>query len=69
MAEPQGSDPENAAVGAAVGKSRKLAARIPRLILEARRVAFRSIVLAATKSPHVVQSPHDRFLEPPDVAY
>src|SRR5450755_1909478 len=39
MAEPQGSDPENVAVGAAVGKSRKLAARIPRLILEARRVA------------------------------
>ena len=39
MAEPQGSDPENAAVSAAVGKSRKLAARIPRLILEARRVA------------------------------
>jgi uncharacterized protein (DUF58 family) len=39
MAEPRGSDPENEAVRAAVGKSRKLAARIPRLILEARRVA------------------------------
>ena len=39
MAEPRGSDPENEAVHAAVGKSRKLAARIPRLILEARRVA------------------------------
>jgi len=39
MAEPRGSDPENDAVLAAVGKSRKLAARIPRLILEARRVA------------------------------
>src|SRR5471030_2057328 len=39
MAEPRGSDPENEAVQAAVGKSRKLAARIPRLILEARRVA------------------------------
>src|SRR5471032_1046651 len=39
MAEPQGSDPENVAVAAAVGKSRKLATRIPRLILEARRVA------------------------------
>ena len=31
--------PENVPVKAAVGKSRKLAARIPRLILEARRVA------------------------------
>ncbi len=39
MAEPGRSDPENEAVRAAVGKSRKLAARIPRLILEARRVA------------------------------
>ncbi len=39
MAEPRRSDPENDAVLAAVGKSRKLAARIPRLILEARRVA------------------------------
>src|SRR3977135_3804146 len=39
MAEPERSDPENEAVSAAVGKSRKLAARIPRLILEARRVA------------------------------
>ena len=39
MAEPRASDPENEAVQAAVGKSRKLAARIPRLILEARRVA------------------------------
>jgi uncharacterized protein (DUF58 family) len=32
-------DSENEAVGAAIGKSRKLASRIPRLILEARRVA------------------------------
>ncbi len=39
MAEPQRSDSENEAVRAAIGKSRKLAARIPRLILEARRVA------------------------------
>jgi uncharacterized protein (DUF58 family) len=39
MAEPRRSDPENEAVRAAVGKSRKLAARVPRLILEARRVA------------------------------
>ena len=38
MAEPQRSDTEKA-VQAAVGKSRKLAARVPRLILEARRVA------------------------------
>ncbi len=33
------SDTEKEAVNAAVGKSRKLAARVPRLILEARRVA------------------------------
>jgi uncharacterized protein (DUF58 family) len=39
MAEPRRSDQEPEAVKAAVGKSRKLAARIPRLILEARRVA------------------------------
>jgi uncharacterized protein (DUF58 family) len=39
MAEPRLNDTENEAVRAAVGKSRKLAARIPRLILEARRVA------------------------------
>jgi uncharacterized protein (DUF58 family) len=38
MAEPR-RDSENEAVHAAVGKSRKLAARLPRLILEARRVA------------------------------
>ncbi|HZD90346.1 MAG TPA: DUF58 domain-containing protein [Pseudolabrys sp.] len=38
MAQPQRSDSERA-VQAAVGKSRKLAARVPRLILEARRVA------------------------------
>jgi uncharacterized protein (DUF58 family) len=39
MAEPRRSDTESQAVDAAVGKSRKLAARIPRLILDARRVA------------------------------
>jgi uncharacterized protein (DUF58 family) len=39
MAEPRLNDKEQEAVRAAVGKSRKLAARIPRLILEARRVA------------------------------
>lgn len=39
MAEPARSDNEQHAVQAAVGKSRKLAARMPRLILEARRVA------------------------------
>jgi len=39
MPEPRRSDTESQAVGAAVGKSRKLAARIPRLILDARRVA------------------------------
>src|ERR1043165_8898373 len=39
MAEPIPSATENGAVRAAVGKSRKLAARVPRLILEARRVA------------------------------
>lgn len=39
MAEPLRSEPQDEAVQAAVGKSRKLAARIPRLILEARRVA------------------------------
>src|SRR3954462_9934078 len=39
MAEPRLNDTENEAVRAAVGKSRKLAARIPRLILEARRIA------------------------------
>ena len=39
MAELRRSDTENEAVEAAVGKSRKLAARVPRLILEARRVA------------------------------
>lgn len=38
MAEARASDTEKA-VQAAVGKSRKLAARVPRLILEARRVA------------------------------
>jgi uncharacterized protein (DUF58 family) len=38
MAEPRASD-TGKAVQAAVGKSRKLAARVPRLILEARRVA------------------------------
>ncbi|MGE3147405.1 MAG: DUF58 domain-containing protein, partial [Pseudorhodoplanes sp.] len=39
MAEPPRSETEDGAVRAAVGKSRKLAARVPRLILEARRVA------------------------------
>jgi uncharacterized protein (DUF58 family) len=39
MAEPRRSDNEEVAIKAAVGKSRKLAARVPRLILEARRVA------------------------------
>jgi uncharacterized protein (DUF58 family) len=38
MAEPQ-RDTEQDAIRDAVGKSRKLAARVPRLILEARRVA------------------------------
>ena len=39
MAELARSDTENEAVRAAVGKSQKLAVRVPRLILEARRVA------------------------------
>ena len=39
MAELSRSQAETEAVQAAVGKSRKLAARVPRLILEARRVA------------------------------
>jgi uncharacterized protein (DUF58 family) len=39
MAEPLRIENEPEAVRAAVGKSRKLAARLPRLILEARRVA------------------------------
>jgi uncharacterized protein (DUF58 family) len=39
MAELRRTDTEQDAVKAAVGKSRKLAARIPRLMLEARRVA------------------------------
>jgi uncharacterized protein (DUF58 family) len=39
MAEPARNDAEQQAVQAAVGKSRKLAARIPRLMLDARRVA------------------------------
>jgi uncharacterized protein (DUF58 family) len=39
MADSRLNERENDAVKAAVGKSRKLAARIPRLILEARRVA------------------------------
>ena len=39
MAELARSDIENEAVRAAVGTSQKLAARVPRLILEARRVA------------------------------
>jgi uncharacterized protein (DUF58 family) len=39
MAEPRPNETESGAVRSAVGKSRKLAARIPRLILEARRVA------------------------------
>src|SRR6186713_1261158 len=39
MAEPRQNGTEQQAVTAAVGKSRKLAARIPRLMLDARRVA------------------------------
>jgi len=39
MAELTRSETESDAVRAAIGKSRKLAARVPRLILEARRVA------------------------------
>lgn len=39
MAQARVGDKQNIAVQAAVGKSRKLAARVPRLILEARRVA------------------------------
>ena len=39
MAELTRSEAESEAVRAAVGKSRKLASRVPRLILEARRVA------------------------------
>jgi uncharacterized protein (DUF58 family) len=39
MAELRRNDTEQQAVQAAVGKSRKLAARIPRLMLDARRVA------------------------------
>jgi uncharacterized protein (DUF58 family) len=39
MADVRLNETESGAVKAAVGKSRKLAARIPRLILEARRVA------------------------------
>jgi len=39
MADAKPSGQENVAVQAAIGKSRKLAARVPRLILEARRVA------------------------------
>src|ERR1700760_1521125 len=39
MAELRQGGTEKEALGAAVGKSRKLAARVPRLILEARRVA------------------------------
>src|SRR6195952_3768902 len=39
MAELRQGGPEKEAVNAAIGKSRKLAARVPRLILEARRVA------------------------------
>jgi len=39
MAEPSLKDAKNESVKAAAGKSGKLAARIPRLILEARRVA------------------------------
>src|SRR3954453_13183268 len=39
MAEFRQGDSEREALHAAVGKSRKLAARVPRLILEARRVA------------------------------
>src|SRR5947209_10892901 len=39
MAQIRQNDSEQQALHAAVGKSRKLAARVPRLILEARRVA------------------------------
>ncbi|AXK83348.1 DUF58 domain-containing protein [Pseudolabrys taiwanensis] len=39
MADSARNDTEDQAVQAAIGKSRKLAARVPRLILEARRVA------------------------------
>jgi uncharacterized protein (DUF58 family) len=39
MPQRHASNPQNSAVQAAIGKSRKLAARLPRLILEARRVA------------------------------
>src|ERR1051325_6103632 len=39
MADVRQGDSEQEALHAAVGKSRKLAARVPRLILEARRVA------------------------------
>src|SRR3954453_23279077 len=39
MAELRQGETEKEALSAAVGKSRKLAARVPRLILEARRVA------------------------------
>jgi len=39
MADSARNDTEDQAVQAAVGKSRKLASRVPRLILEARRVA------------------------------
>lgn len=39
MAQARANQTQNGAVEAAVGKSRKLAARVPRLILEARRVA------------------------------
>ncbi len=39
MAELRQGESEKEAVNAAIGKSRKLAARVPRLILEARRVA------------------------------
>ncbi len=39
FAPPGRDDLQNEAVNAAVGKSRKLAARLPRLILEARRIA------------------------------
>lgn len=39
MAQVRRDDSQKEAVNAAVGKSRKLAARLPRLILEARRVA------------------------------
>ncbi len=39
MAKARLGNPQDSAVKAAIGKSRKLAARVPRLILEARRVA------------------------------